>query len=90
MDNVNDTEAEGPLELQERYANAYNEIVQPDRVFVATQYFRTRWVPILGPALGWLILALRQRCYWNRLGVEVAEEALCGAVHPADEPRARV
>jgi len=52
--------------LQETYANLYNEITQPDKVFVATQYFRTRWVPLLGTALSWLIIALRQHCYRNR------------------------
>ena len=59
------------MELQEAYANCYNEIVQPDRVFVASQYFRRKWVPLLGPALAWLIIALRQRCYWNRKTGEV-------------------
>ena len=34
-DNDRDT-----IALQEAYANLYNEIVKPDRVFVATQYFR--------------------------------------------------
>lgn len=52
--------------IQEAYANIYNEIVQPDKVFVATQYFRQKWVPLLGPSLAWVILALRQHCYWNR------------------------
>lgn len=54
------------MALQEAYANIYNQIVKPDKVFVATQYFRTRWVPLLGPSLAWLIIALRQHCYWNR------------------------
>ena len=36
------------LALEQAYANAYNEIVQPDRVFVASQYFRKKWVPLLG------------------------------------------
>ena len=54
------------LALEQAYANAYNEIVQPDRVFVASQYFRKKWVPLLGHALAWLIIALRQRCYYNR------------------------
>lgn len=54
------------LALQEAYANAYNQLVKPDKVFVATQYFRLRWVPLLGPALSWVIIALRQHCYWNK------------------------
>ena len=54
------------MALQEAYANVYNQIVKPDKVFVATQYFRTRWIPLLGTSLAWLIIALRQHCYWNR------------------------
>jgi len=41
-------------------------ITQPDKVFVTTQYFRKKLVPLLGHALAWLIIALRQHCYWNR------------------------
>jgi hypothetical protein len=44
----------------------YNRIVEPDRVFVGTQYFRREWLPRLGPVLWTLILELRQRCYWNK------------------------
>jgi hypothetical protein len=66
------TDEEGlQIELQEAYANAYNEVVQPDRVFVASQYFRRKWVPLLGADLAWLILAMRQRCYWNKKTGEV-------------------
>jgi hypothetical protein len=54
------------MALQEAYANIYNELVKPDKVFVASQYFRQRWVPLLGPTLAWVIIALRQHCYWNK------------------------
>jgi hypothetical protein len=54
------------LALQAAYANVYNELVKPDVVFVASQYFRRRWVPLLGPTLAWIIIALRQHCYWNQ------------------------
>jgi hypothetical protein len=57
---------DGAMRVQEAYANLYNEITQPDKVFVSTQYFRRQWVPRLGHTLAWLILALRQRCYWNK------------------------
>jgi len=63
----NGREAAGEtLQLQKVYANLYNEIIEPDRVVVMTQYFRRAWVPRLGHSLAWLIIALRQRCYWNR------------------------
>lgn len=54
------------IEVQAIYANLYNQIVKPDQVFVQTQYFRTQWVPRLNPSLAWLIVALRQHCYWNK------------------------
>jgi hypothetical protein len=63
---MNKREHETIIALQEAYANIYNEIVKPDRVFVATQYFRKKWVPLLGPGLAWVIVALRQHCYWSR------------------------
>lgn len=59
------------LRLQAAYTTLYNEITEPDRVVVITQYFRRVWMPRLGPALAWLIIALRQRCYRNRKTGEV-------------------
>ncbi len=51
--------------LQGKYLTAYNAIVQPEKVFSVTRYFLDHWWPILGPAQAWLIIALRQRCFWN-------------------------
>jgi hypothetical protein len=48
------------------YTSAYAEIVQPERIFAVTDYFRRYWVPLLKPGPAWLIVALRQRCYWNQ------------------------
>lgn len=75
----------GLLALQEAYANVYNEIVKPDKVFVATQYFRKRWVPLLGPALAWAITALRQHCYWNKNTGEMRDWCLVTQQELADE-----
>ncbi len=83
---VNSAEGQdGLLALQEAYANVYNEIVKPDKVFVASQYFRKRWVPLLGPALGWVITALRQHCYWNKSTGEVRDWCLVTQQDLADE-----
>jgi hypothetical protein len=30
------------------------------------QYFRQQWAPLLGPALAWLVLILRSRCFYNQ------------------------
>lgn len=52
------------------YHDLRNEIVQPDKIVVATQYFWTRWAPRLGPTLTALIVCLRRHCYYNRITQE--------------------
>lgn len=54
-------------------AEAYTNIVKPEKVFVGSQYFRQVWLPVLGPTLWLLILELRQRCYKNEETGEVRE-----------------
>jgi chromosomal replication initiation ATPase DnaA len=76
---------DGELVLTGVYSDLRNEILQPDRVFVATQYFRQAWAPLLGANLAWIIIDLRQRCYWNhktgekRNTCEIGYEALAAA-----------
>lgn len=53
------------LQIQGVYNTLYHTITQPDRKFAVTRYFLDQWVPLLGPSLAWLVVALRQRCYWN-------------------------
>ncbi|MBI2940840.1 MAG: hypothetical protein HYY04_10425, partial [Chloroflexi bacterium] len=52
------------------YHDLRNEIVEPDKVVVATQYFWTRWPPLLGPTLTALVVTLRRHCYYNRITKE--------------------
>ncbi len=54
-----------PLVVRSQYGDLYDEIVRPDRKYTISHYLRTRWGPLLGPARLWLIVALRQRCFWN-------------------------
>ncbi len=54
------------LHLQGVYNTLYNAITRPDFKFAVTRYFIDEWVPILGPSLAWLVVGLRQQCYWNR------------------------
>ena len=69
------------IALKQAYANAYNEIVKPDDAFWASNYFRTQWVPRLGPSLAWLIIALRRRCYYSRRDwCEVTYQELAGEI----------
>ncbi|HDZ38482.1 MAG TPA: hypothetical protein ENH62_09395 [Marinobacter sp.] len=78
---VKGANAQLELELSGEYKDDYAIIVKPDRVFVGTQYFRHIWVPTLGTTLAWLIIELRQRCYWNKKTGEKREH--CQATYAA-------
>jgi hypothetical protein len=54
------------LQLQGVYNTLYNSITRPDFKFVLTRYFIDEWVPVLGPSLAWLVIGLRQQCFWNQ------------------------
>ncbi|HXW00050.1 MAG TPA: DnaA N-terminal domain-containing protein, partial [Anaerolineae bacterium] len=54
------------LHLQGVYNTLYNATTRPDFRFVVSRYFIDEWVPLLGPSLAWLIVGLRQQCFWNR------------------------
>lgn len=47
------------------YTQAYNEIVQPGRVWKISKYFLRRWTPYLGPSDVWLVIGARQESYFN-------------------------
>jgi hypothetical protein len=48
------------------YHDLRNEIVQPEKVVVSSQYFWSHWAPRLGPTLTVLVICLRRHCYYNR------------------------
>jgi hypothetical protein len=52
--------------LQGVYNTLYNATTRPDFRFVISRYFIDEWVPLLGPSLAWLVVGLRQQCFWNR------------------------
>lgn len=54
------------LQLQGVYNTLYNSITRPDFKFAVTRYFIDEWVPLLGPSLAWLVVGLRQQCFWNQ------------------------
>jgi hypothetical protein len=33
--------------------------------YLGTQYFRQKWLPLLGPKLALVVVQLRSRCFWN-------------------------
>jgi len=48
------------------YHNPENAIIQPEkREYAATQYYRKKWRPLLGPTLSELVRELRQRCHFK-------------------------
>lgn len=53
------------LQVRGYYTTTYTQTVQPERIFAVTDYFRRYWVPLLKPGPAWLVVALRQRCFWN-------------------------
>lgn len=52
------------------YHDLENEIRQPEKVRIQSEYFWERWVPKLGPTLTCLIITLRSYCYYNKLTKE--------------------
>jgi len=52
------------------YHDLENELRQPDRVRIQTEYFWRSWAPELGPTLTALVIALRSHCYYNRITKE--------------------
>ncbi len=52
------------------YHELENELKQPDRIRVQTEYFWRYWAPELGPTLTALVITLRSYCYYNRITKE--------------------
>lgn len=53
------------IEVVADYHERKNALIKPHHAILVTDYFRKQWVPLLGPSIGWLILALRRRAYRN-------------------------
>jgi hypothetical protein len=60
-------------ELDQGCARLYNQIVQPNKIYVGWQYFRLEWVPRLGHALAWLVIYMRRHCYWDEASGELRD-----------------
>ena len=73
-----------PDEYQGIYHNSEDAILQPDKLEYnqATQYYRKKWRPLLGPTLSELIRELRQRCHYKskRNKFETTYKALATAL----------
>lgn len=51
-------------ELEQKLAGLHTHLTEIGHT-ICRQYFRLTWVPELGPAMAWLIMVLRSRCYYN-------------------------
>lgn len=72
--NLTDSVAdERVLKLNQRCAELYNLIVQPNKIYVGWQYFRLEWVHLLGHALAWVVIYLRRHCYWDEANGELRD-----------------
>ena len=63
--------------IDQRCARLYNQIVQPNKIYVGWQYFRQEWVPLLGHALAWLVIYLRRHCFWDETSGELRDTIHC-------------
>src|SRR4030067_3676927 len=52
------------------YHQLENDIKQPDRIRIQTDYFWRKWASQLGPTLTVLIITLRSYCYYNKITKE--------------------
>lgn len=73
LDLVNSARDERVLKLNQRCADLYNLIVQPNKIYVGWQYFRLEWVRLLGHALAWVVIYLRRHCYWDEASGELRD-----------------
>lgn len=53
------------VEIVGVYQESRDDIIQPHKHSLVTDYFRRQWIPLLGPTLGWTIIAMRRRAYRN-------------------------
>lgn len=65
------------ITIDQRCAQLYNRIVQPNKIYVGWQYFRLEWVPLLGHALAWIVIYLRRHCFWDDTSGELRDTIHC-------------
>lgn len=73
------------LELEPWYRDGNDDIVEPDRVTLQTQYFWTHWLRILGAGPAVVLIRLRMHCYFNKLTGENRNTCWPGILTLADE-----
>ncbi len=61
------------MDISPYYIDARNAITQPDKMVFLSQYFRRRWMPVLGPLGTAIVIYLRGACYHNRKSGETRD-----------------
>lgn len=61
---MKDLPAAKAAELEQKLAGLHTHLTEIGHT-ICRQYFRLNWVPELGPAMAWLVMVLRSRCYYN-------------------------
>ena len=54
--------------------NLSRRILQPDHVYIGTQYFREQWVPLLDATKAWFVTVVRRHCYENKADAESRDQ----------------
>lgn len=62
--------------LQEAYGSQRAAVIHPERGLFLTNYFFSRWLPLLGHSAAMVILAARTQCYWNPSTSELRNEVV--------------
>ena len=62
--------------LQEAYGTQRAAVIHPERGLFLTNYFFSRWLPLLGHSAVMVILAARSQCYWNPSTSELRNEVV--------------
>lgn len=61
---IKDPSTAKAAELEQKLSGLHTHLTEIGHT-ICRQYFRLNWVPQLGPAMAWLVMALRSRCYYN-------------------------
>jgi hypothetical protein len=70
--------------LQEAYGTQRAAVIHPERGLFLTNYFFSRWLPLLGHSAAMVILAARSQCYWNPSTSELRNEVVTDMATLAD------
>lgn len=62
---IKDLPSAEAAEMEQQLSGLHTHLTEIGHT-ICRQYFRLNWVPQLGPAMAWLVMALRSHCYYNQ------------------------